>query len=148
MSAAAGPTSPPGRRASDGVLHPTYQHLEDRIRLAGLSLLQWAQLFVCAVGAFGLSKLLPLPGSWALSIAVTICGLPAAATIAFMQADFDIRRWLLDTVVFRRSPKRFVAGFLDADRHAGGCNAADSWRAAPASRGGEPLELEQLWDPA
>jgi hypothetical protein len=35
------------------VLHPTYQHLEDRIRLAGLSLLQWAQLFACAIVAFG-----------------------------------------------------------------------------------------------
>lgn len=148
MSAAAGLTSPPGRRASDGVLHPTYQHLEDRIRLAGPSLLQWAQLFVCAIGAFGLSKLLPLPGSWSLSLAITVCGLPAAAAIAFMQADFDIRRWLLDTVAFRHGPKRFVAGFLGADRHAAGRNAPDSRRAAPASPGGEPLELEQLWDPA
>jgi hypothetical protein len=91
------------------VHHPTYQHLEDRIRLAGLSLLQWAQLCVCALAAFGLSKLLPLPGSWSVSVAVTICGLPAAAAIAFMQADFDVRRWLLDAVAFRRTPRHFAA---------------------------------------
>ena len=90
------------------MLHPTYQHLEDRIRLAGLSLLQWAQLFVCALAAFGLSKLLPLPGSWSVSVAVTVCGLPAAAAIAFMQADFDVPRWLLDAAGFppRAAPVR------------------------------------------
>lgn len=91
------------------MLHPTYKHLEDRIRLAGLSLAQWSQLFVCALGAFGLSKLLPLPGSWAVSVAITVCGLPAAGAVAFMQADFDVRRWLLDAVSFRRGPRCFYA---------------------------------------
>jgi hypothetical protein len=130
------------------VFHPTYQHLEDRIRLAGLSLLQWAQLFVCAVAAFGLSKLLPLPGSWAVSAAVTICGLPAAAAIAFMQADFDVRRWLLDAVGFLRGPRRFAPGFdhLGAESSVG--STVDRGRAVSASARGGPLELEELWDPA
>jgi hypothetical protein len=82
------------------VLHPTYKHLEDRIRLAGLTLGQWAQLFVCALAGWGLAQALPLPGTWSLSLAMTICGLPAAAAIAFMQADFDVRRWLLDAAGF------------------------------------------------
>ena len=128
------------------MLHPTYQHLEDRIRLAGLSLLQWAQLFVCAVAAFGLSKLLPLPGSWSVSVAVTVCGLPAAAAIAFMQADFDVRRWLLDAVGFRRGPRRFARGLRDGDR---GSRDARSL-ATLVTRAAAPraLELERLWDPA
>ena len=123
------------------MLHPTYQHLEDRIRLAGLSLLQWAQLFVCAVAAFGLSKLLPLPGSWSVSVAVTVCGLPAAAAIAFMQADFDVPRLLLDAIGFRRGPRRFEAG---AAPSATRVEPAGGERAELAAR----VELERLWDPA
>lgn len=130
------------------MLHPTYQHLEDRIRLAGLSLLQWAQLFACAIAAFGLSKVLPLPGSWSLSTAVTVCGLPAAAAIAFMQADFDIRRWLLDAATFRRAPRRFAAGFHDGDRRVAAHNAVVKHPVAPIPAPREPFELEQLWDPA
>jgi hypothetical protein len=125
------------------VFHPTYQHLEDRIRLAGLSLLQWAQLFVCAVAAFGLSKLLPLPGSWSVSVAVTVCGLPAAAAIAFMQADFDVPRWLLDAVEFRRGPRRFAPGFHHADHHVTPSVAPDGGPAAL-----ERFDVERLWDPA
>jgi hypothetical protein len=41
--------------------------------------MQWAQLVVCAIGAFGLSKLLPLPGLWAVSVAITVYGLENAA---------------------------------------------------------------------
>jgi hypothetical protein len=132
------------------VLHPTYQHLEDRIRLAGLSLLQWAQLFVCALGAFGLSKLLPLPGSWSLSLAITVCGMPAAAAIAFMQADFDVRRWLLDALRFGRAAKRYLPG--DGGRSCGGgyLIAVNETAAVGASAPppGERLDLETLWRPA
>src|SRR6478672_9434375 len=124
------------------MLHPTYQHLEDRIRLAGLSLLQWAQLFVCALAAFGLAKLLPLPGSWSVSVAVTICGLPAAAAVAFMQADFDVRRWLQDAVGFRRGPCRFAASIPAA-----GATPAAGGRGLERTPG-ERLDLERLWDPA
>src|SRR4051812_12605468 len=92
------------------MLHPTYKHLEDRIRLAGLSLWQWAQLFVCAVAAWGFSRVLPLPGSWSLSVAVTLCGLPAAAAIAFMHADFDVRVWVTDAVGFPLRSATFQAG--------------------------------------
>lgn len=128
------------------MLHPTYQHLEDRIRLAGLSLLQWTQLFVCAVAAFGVSKLLPLPGSWSVSVAVTVCGLPAAAAVAFMQADFDVRRWLLDAVGFRRGPRRFAPGFRDCHRRAIGSEVAPADGSGAAAR--KRFDLERLWDPA
>jgi hypothetical protein len=130
------------------VLHPTYQHLEDRIRLAGLTLLQWAQLFVCAMAAFGLSKLLPLPGSWSLSVAVTVCGLPAAAAISFMQADFDVRRWLLDAVGFRRGPRQFAAGSREVDQGGLGDVEIVGHSVTPRPVPSEALEFERLWDPA
>ena len=132
------------------MLHPTYQHLEDRIRLAGLSLLQWAQLFVCALGAFGLSKLLPLPGSWSLSLAITVCGMPAAAAIAFMQADFDVRRWLLDALGFGRAPKRYLPGDGGRSRDGGYMIATDETLAVRggADSSGERFDVEALWGPA
>jgi hypothetical protein len=126
------------------VLHPTYKHLEDCIRLAGLSLAQWSQLFVCALGAFGLSKLLPLPGSWAVSVAITVCGLPAAGAVAFMQADFDVRRWLSDAARFRRGPRRFLPGASGADQPDLARNPAES----RAATGVAPPDLEGLWDAA
>ena len=130
------------------MLHPTYKHLEDRIRLAGLSLAQWAQLFVCALGAFGLSKLLPLPGSWAVSVAITVCGLPAAGAVAFMQADFDVQRWLVDAVRFRRGPRQFVAANASFDTPgAGGPDpSATSANGRDETSRTMVLDVEGLWD--
>jgi hypothetical protein len=132
------------------VLHPTYKHLEDRIRLAGLSLGQWSQLFCCALAAFGLSKLLPLPGSWSVSVAITMCGLPAAGAVAFMQADFDVRRWVLDALRFRRAPRRYLPGLGEEPQRAGYRLIGDE---RPAFREGVSfaaarLDVEGLWDPA
>src|SRR4051794_40217222 len=89
-------------------MHPTYKHLEDCIRLGGLSLSQWAQLTVCALAAYALSRVLPLPGSWSVSVAVTLCGLPAAAAMAAMQHDFDLVVWARAAARFARSPRVYV----------------------------------------
>lgn len=131
------------------MLHPTYKHLEDRIRLAGLSLGQWAQLFVCALAAWGLAQLLPLPGTWALSAAITVCGLPAAAAIAFMQADFDVRGWLTDALRFQRGPRRFLPG-IGSEVAVAGYRLDDSHAGLPGAgrRDAEPLDVERLWDAA
>ena len=67
-------------------MHPTYKHLEDRIRLCGLTLGQWTQLLTCGLAAYALSTALPLPGSSSLSVAVTVCGLPAAGAVALSRA--------------------------------------------------------------
>ena len=81
------------------MFNTTYKHLEDPVKLAGLSLVQWTQILACVIAAYGVSKLLPLPGTWSLSIAVTICGMPAAAAMVAMQADFDVTAYM--RAVFR-----------------------------------------------
>ena len=120
-------------------MHPTYKHLEDRIRLGGLTLGQWTQLLACGLAAYALSTLLPLPGSWSLSVAVTVCGLPAAGAIAFMSADFDVLGWARAAVRWRRSPTRYV-GTAAVDR-AGGDAAV-----VGISRSARAFDPESLWD--
>jgi hypothetical protein len=129
--------SPGGRlRSAVPVVHPTYKHLEDRVRLAGLTLGQWSQLLICGLAAYALATLLPLPSSWSVSVAVTACGLPAASAITFMSADSDVCRWLRAAVRWRRAPRRY----LGADAAAG---SPVSQVMAPESGA---FESEALWD--
>ena len=90
-------------------MHPTYKHLEDRIRLAGLTLGQWGELAVSGLAAYLLARVLPLPGSWSISVAVTVCGLPAACAMAMMEHDFDVIGWARAAVRFARAPRRYSA---------------------------------------
>ncbi len=94
-------------------MHPTFKHLEDRIRLGGLALGQWAQLLICGVAAYLLSTLLPLPGSWSVSVAVTVCGLPAARAIAFMSADFNMLGWVRAAATWHGTRARYVGTVAD-----------------------------------
>lgn len=120
-------------------MHPTYKHLEARIRLAGLTVGQWAQLLASAVAAYGLAHVLPLPGSWSVSVAVTVCGLPAATAIAVMQHDFDVVVWLRAAVRFVRAPERYRAGVRP---WAPGLADDGAFSAA-----GDALAVDRLWDP-
>jgi hypothetical protein len=129
------------------MLHPTYKHLEDRIRLAGLSLAQWVQLFACALAAYGLAQLLPLPGSWSLSVAISVCGLPAACAIAFQQAEFDVRRWLLDALRFPARRGAFRPGLGELSDVAGYRLAPDETYSGLGSGDREAgIDVEALWD--
>lgn len=69
-------------RQPDELIHPTYRHLDRAIRLAGLPLAHWAAIAASGVGAWLLAKLLPLPSSVALSIALTLTGTPVALLLA------------------------------------------------------------------
>ena len=81
------------RELSEGdasLVHPTYRHLERRTRLFGLTFLQWAQVTVCVLAAWLLSRVLPLPGPYDVSVAVTLAGIPAAAAVVATDADHDV----------------------------------------------------------
>ena len=120
-------------------MHPTYRHLEDRIRLGGLTLGQWSQLVVCGLTAYALSTLLPLPGSWSVSVAVTVCGLPAACAVAFMSADFDVLGLVRSAARWQRSPKRYAG----SDGTAHPRHRATAVTAATPDVG---FDVESLWD--
>jgi len=92
-------------------INPTYKHLQAHIKLGGFTIWQWAQLVACACLAFALQSVLPLPGSWSLSVAITLAGLPAAAAIGAMSMDFDVlaytRAWVRWS---RRRGRRWAPG--------------------------------------
>lgn len=69
-------------REAVALVHPTYRHLDRPVRVAGLALGQWAALIAAGLGAYALARLLPLPPATALSVAVTVCGMPVAAQLA------------------------------------------------------------------
>jgi hypothetical protein len=116
-------------------MHPTYKHLEDRIRLGGLTLGQWTQLLVCGLAAYALSMLLPLPASWSLSVAVTVCGLPAAGAIAFMSADFDVLGLARAGVRWRPTAKVYR-----------GATSGIGKRTHAARADSRSFDAEALWD--
>jgi hypothetical protein len=70
------------RREEIALVHPTYRHLDRPVRVAGVTLAHWTALTGAALTAYALWKLLPLPPTTALSVAVTICGVPIAASFA------------------------------------------------------------------
>jgi len=79
-------------------INPTYKYLQAQIKIGAFTLWQWTQLVLCACLAFAIQSVLPLPGSWSLSVAITLAGLPAAAAIGAMSMDFDVlaytRAWV------------------------------------------------------
>ena len=92
-------------------INPTYKYLQAQIKLGAFTLWQWTQLVLCACLAFAIQTILPLPGSWSLSVAITLAGLPAAAAIGAMSMDFDVlaytRAWVRWT---RRRGRRWQPG--------------------------------------
>jgi hypothetical protein len=96
------------------MLNITYKHLQDPVKLGWFSLAQWAQLVVCAALAYAVSRLLPLPSEWSLSLAITICGAPATAAMVAMQADFDVLAYSLAALRWYRSRAHYLPG---ADPH-------------------------------
>jgi len=128
-------------------MNTTYKHLDDPIRLAGLSLMQWAQLLACMLAAYATSKLLPLPGEWALSVSITLCGLPAAAAMVAMSADFDVAAYTLAAIRWYRHRTRYLPG-TDPDKLPTGYHVhrpvgTDS--DSPDRPGAAALALDSLW---
>ncbi len=64
------------------LIHPTYRHLDRRVRIAGLPLAHWVQLVFAGVVAYALAHVLPFGPTYDLSVAVTVAGVPVAATLA------------------------------------------------------------------
>ncbi|HEX8121236.1 MAG TPA: hypothetical protein VF549_08220 [Solirubrobacteraceae bacterium] len=64
------------------LIHPTYRYLDRAVRLAGLTLAQWSQLVAAGVGAWLLAQLLPFSSTYNLSVAISLAGMPVAASLA------------------------------------------------------------------
>ena len=124
------------------VRHPTYKHLEGRLRLGAFTLGQWAQITAAGTAAavFG-AYLSPLPTRVTIFVAILAAGLPVAVSYGAMGQEFSIGQLLTAAWRYWRMPRRYPPG-------AG--SAATGYRLLPQPH--EPVRVEPaerrelLWD--
>ena len=95
------------------LVHPAYRHLDRTGRLAGLSLGQWSQLVAAGVVAWLLARVLPFGSSYDLSIAVTVAGVPVAATLAAGSGHASPLMTLVAALRWRRHAGVYAPGVAD-----------------------------------
>jgi hypothetical protein len=91
------------------LVHPTYRHLNRSIRLAGLPLKTWLAVSFAVVGTWATASVLPLPGSYAVSLSLTIFGAPLSVLLTTGEAVVSPRR-----VLHARLRARRLAGHYRA----------------------------------
>lgn len=88
------------------LVHPTYRHLERPVRISGLTLRQWGLLVGAGAVAYVLAQLLPFSGTYDLSVAVTVVGVPVAVMLASADAGVSLPGYLRDAARWRRTARR------------------------------------------
>lgn len=91
--------------------HPTYKHLEAKLRLGAFTLGQWAQITIAGTAAalFG-GYLSPLPTQPTIFIAILAAGLPIAISYGAMGMEFSVTQFVVAGWRYWRHPHRFPAG--------------------------------------
>lgn len=91
--------------------HPTYKHLESRLRIGTFTLGQWAQVTAAAVAAalFG-GYVSPLPAQVTIFVSVVLAGLPVAISYGAMGMEFSVGAFIRAGWSFWRDPRSFPAG--------------------------------------
>ena len=91
--------------------HPTYKHLEARLRIGAFSLGQWAQIAIAGATAavFG-GYLSPLPTQVTIFVSIVGAGLPVALSYGAMGLEFSVSELARAGWRYWRHPRRFLAG--------------------------------------
>ena len=125
--------------------HPTYKHLEAKLRLGAFSLGQWAQITAAAVAAalFG-GYVSPLPTQVTIFVSIVGAGLPVAVSYGAMGLEFSVAQFARASWSYWREPRRFLAG---AGRPSlGYVVLAEPVADRTLSSAHQPHEGELLWD--
>ena len=126
-------------------MNPAYKHLDAKLRIAELTLGQWAGVILGAlVGLFFglyLSPFGPIPS---LILAIYLGGLPAGAVFVASFSEFDL--WLLVRAAWqwRRRDGRYIAG---PGQRTEGYRIFEATTELPVSRM-DDLDLAVLWGDA
>jgi hypothetical protein len=91
--------------------HPTYKHLEARLRIGAFSVGQWAQIAGAGAAAavFG-GYLSPFPTQVTIFVSIVGAGLPVALSYGAMGLEFSIAQLARAGWRYWRQPRRFLAG--------------------------------------
>lgn len=132
------------------LVHETYRHLERRITLfAGLTIGQVLQLFCSCLLGYALSKLLPLPSPWDLSVGLTLGGIPATIALATSGSNFDLAAILRGLIRWRRLAGLYEPGCSPttppAGYRVGAAPATHDLSTGASTHTATHPELEDLW---
>lgn len=124
--------------------HPTYKHLEARLRLGAFSLGQWAQITAAGVAAavFG-GYLSPFSTQVTIFVSIVAAGLPVAMSYGAMGLEFSVAQLMRAGWRYWRQPRRFLAG---AGQPTAGYVVLSEPVATTPSPPGGVREGEPLWD--
>jgi hypothetical protein len=127
------------------VRHPTYKHLEAKLRLGSLSLGQWVQIALAGTAAavFGV-YVSPLPASATVFVSIVAAGMPVAVSYGAMGLDFSVADFARAAWRYWRSPRRYVSGAGQLSR--GYVVHIEQPVSTPESRGPRLADQEALWD--
>lgn len=105
------PQLDPWRGDHGGPRNETYKHLEDPLRLSGLTLGQWAALCGSALAAiaFGL-YVSPLPPRLTVCLSLFVAGLPVSVSYAVGGSDMAISQTLAAVYRWGRGAKHYLPG--------------------------------------
>src|SRR4051794_5624574 len=100
-----------GERGFGGPRNETYKHLEDPLRLSGLTIGQWAGVLGAGLVAivFGL-YLSPLPPGATIGVSLFVAGLPLALSYAVSGFDMAISETIAAVYRWARGAKHYLPG--------------------------------------
>jgi hypothetical protein len=124
--------------------HPTYKHLEAKLRLGSLSLGQWAQISGtgAAAAAFGV-YVSPMPTGATIFVSIVGAGMPVALSYGAMGLEFSVADFAAAAWRYWRHPRRYLPGAGNSSRG----YVVRREQTKQTSDGHEPrLEGDLLWD--
>jgi hypothetical protein len=91
--------------------HPTYKHLETRLRIGAFSVGQWAQIAAAGTAAavFGV-YLSPFPPTVTIFVSIVGAGLPVALSYGAMGLEFSVGEFAAAAWRYWRNPRRYLPG--------------------------------------
>jgi len=127
------------------VRHPTYKHLEAKLRLGSFSLGQWVQMSVAGAAAavFGV-YVSPFPTSVTVFVSIVGAGMPVAVSYGAMGLEFSVAAFGAAAWRYWRHPRRYLPGAGEPSRgYVIDCELATATQDLPESH---LAEREPLWD--
>ena len=91
--------------------HPTYKHLEAKLRLGVFSLAQWTQITLAGAAAavFG-AYVSPLPTQMTIFVSIVAAGLPIAVSYGAMGLEFSVGQFAGAAWRYWREPRCYLPG--------------------------------------